>query len=386
MKNFAGYFLLPLLGITFSSIAFSTPTNRYALSCNYSDVYSAVQAAVVGDTVHIPSGTCDWATTAPLVINAGIRVRGAGKADTIIRKSLENNNALIQFNCTNGQAVIASDMTLIGFVPQPAAPTSVLDTGLQLAFGCSNFQVFRISFKNFGSSAIEISDNNSNNSSYIKGVIYRNEFIGNYKGNNSAGYGIAVYDDGLSSLTLQLGTENAVFAEDNIFVANKHAIASNRNSIYVLRHNTLIDNQAEFSAVDAHGKSNPSFSGSLGWEIYKNEIYQTRANTFNSNANNSGYAGIGIRGGTGVIFKNNINNVTNPILLTVEDSASCANMTYPVTGQPGAPSKIYLWDNSPNQVKVQPGCEHLIQSGRDYAIQKLSGYTEYAYPHPLRLD
>lgn len=374
-----------LLCFLFSSYSYSA-TTRNALSCSYQDVNTAVQASLVGDTVLIPSGSCDWATTSPLIVKAGVRIKGSGKTLTTIRKSVESNTSLIQYECSNGQAVIISDMTLAGFVPPPPATTQVLDTGLQLAFGCSNFQVFRILFKNFGSSGIEISDNNNNNPLFIKGVIYRNEFIGNFKGNTAAGYGIVIYDDGVSSQTLQLGSENAVFAEDNIFVANKHAIASNLGSIYVLRHNTLIDNLANFSSVDAHGKTNANLNGSLGWEIYKNEIYQTSANTFASNASNTGYAGIAVRGGTGVIFKNNISNFANPILLTVENSSTCANISYPLAGQPGTPTKIYLWDNSPNQVKVAPGCEHLLQSGRDYAIQKLTGYSEYPYPHPLRLD
>lgn len=383
MIYLAGFSFL-LLSSIFSNQASSAPVPRNALSCSYQDVYSVVQASIVGDTVQIPAGTCDWGANT-LLVKAGIRIKGAGKSYTTIKKSVENNTALIQYDCTNAQPVTISDMALIGFIPQPLATTQVLDTGLQLAFGCSNFQVFRMSFKSFGSSGIEISDTNNNNPYYLKGVIYRNEFIGNFKGNTNGGYGIVVYDDGMSSHTLQLGTENAVFAEDNIFVANKHAIASNNGSIYVLRHNTLIDNQANFSAVDVHGKTS-NLNGSLGWEIYKNEIYQTSASTFGSNANNKGYAGIGIRGGTGVIFKNNITNFNNPILLTVENSSTCASMTYPVTGQPGNPLKIYLWDNSPNQVKIATGCEHILQVGRDYIIQKPSNYIEYTYPHPQRLD
>jgi hypothetical protein len=367
-----------------SSPVYANSTTRTAMTCSYQDVSAAVQSSQIGDTVQIPAGICEWSTSSPLVVRAGIRIKGAGKNYTTIKKSMENNSSLIQYDCTNGNSVIFSDMTLVGFVS--ATTTQVLDSGLELAFGCSNFQVYRISFRNFGSAGISISDFNNNNSTSMKGVIYRNEFISNFKGNTQAGYGVVVYDDGISSQSLQLGSDNAVFVEDNIFVANKHAIASNFGSNYVLRNNTLIDNKSNFSAVDAHGKSNPNLNGSFSWEIYKNEIYQTTANTFGSNPNNTGYAGIGIRGGTGVIFKNNIINFNNPILLTVENSSACGGMSYPVEGQPGTPTKIYIWDNSPNQVKVSTGCEHLIQVGRDYAIEKPIEYAEYIYPHPLRLD
>ena len=70
------------------------------------------------------------------------------------------------------------------------------------------------------------------------GVIYRNEFIDNWYVN--LGYGVAI-DGSIASWNrpLALGTANAVFVEDNLFVRNRHCVTSTNGANYVARYNTV---------------------------------------------------------------------------------------------------------------------------------------------------
>ena len=53
-----------------------------ATSCNSSDVQAAITAAVDGDTVQIPAGTCTW--TSGITVTKSIAIIGAGENQTII--------------------------------------------------------------------------------------------------------------------------------------------------------------------------------------------------------------------------------------------------------------------------------------------------------------
>src|SRR5688572_33301535 len=54
-----------------------------AASCQKVDVQNAINAAVNGDTVAVPAGTCTWAERASW-INKNIHVKGAGIGQTVI--------------------------------------------------------------------------------------------------------------------------------------------------------------------------------------------------------------------------------------------------------------------------------------------------------------
>jgi hypothetical protein len=204
-----------------------------------------------------------------------------------------------------------------------------------------------------------------------RGVIYKNDFIDNY--NNSVrnlGYGVVVYGDG-SWPALELGTQNAIFIEDNYMSGNRHHVASNNSSRYVFRHNTVIatDVTKDFAMADAHGLSS-SPRGSRSWEIYNNN--------FSANLSSGRvYAAIGIRGGDGVIFNNTMgSNIARAVVLELE-GASCG--TYPAKDQT---RQAWIWNNNPGT--IDNTCTSSIQAGRDYFTSARAGYTPYAYPHPLR--
>ncbi len=329
-------------------------------SCTFAAVQAAVTGAAGGSTLNIPAGDCDWGTQ-QLNVPAGLTLRGAGKDKTTIRRvgSVPESRYLIAFDCSNGKRAGLSDMTLVG-----NGNGAIWDKGLALLKGCVDFTVTNTKFTKFVFAAVEIVG-----PAQQRGVIYKNDFVDNYNASvRNLGYGVVVYGDG-SWPALELGTQNAVFIEDNYMSGNRHHVASNNGSRYVFRHNTVIatDLTKDYAMVDAHGLSS-SPRGSRSWEIYDNQF---------SAQLSSGrvYAAVGIRGGDGVIFNNSVaSNIARPVMLELEGS-SCG--TYPGKDQT---RQAWIW----NTGSIDNGCPASIQAGRDYFTSAKAGYTPYAYPHPLR--
>jgi hypothetical protein len=335
-----------------------------AASCAFPAVQAAVRSAAdgsaAGTTVKIPAGDCNWGTQ-QLNVPGGVYLQGNGKDSTILRRvgTVSESAYLIKYDCSNGRKAILTDMTLIG-----NGNGAIHDKGLGLLNGCVDFQVTNSKFTKFVFAGIYV-----DGAIKQRGVIYKNDFIDNYSSSlRNLGYGVVVYGDGTWP-ALELGTQNAVFVEDNVMKGNRHHIASNNSSRYVFRYNTVIANDLtkDFAMTDAHGKSS-SPTGSRSWEIYKNtysaELTKGRV-----------YSAIGIRGGDGVIFDNTVaSNIAYPVTLEIE-GATCG--TYPATGQ------IHqAWITSSGTITNQ--CSASIQLNRDYYTTAKSGYVPYPYPHPLR--
>lgn len=339
-------------------------------TCAYAAVSAAVSAAASGTTINIPAGDCNWGT-AQLNIKAGVYLHGAGQDNTIIRRvgNVPNTAYLIAYDCSNGLRADVSEMTLVG-----NANGSIQDKGLGLLNGCIDFKVYNSTFKNFIFSALYVGE-----SAIQRGVIYKNNFINNFSANlMNLGYGVVVYGNGTWP-AISLGTQNAVFVEDNYFSGNRHNIASNNGSIYVFRYNTVVgqDPAKDFAMADAHGLSS-SPRGSRSYEIYNNNFSTNISGGLQRTA-------IGIRGGDGVIFNN---TATASISRTVElmtEGFSCG--TYPGADQIRS---LYIWNNSSNASNgyttngIDNECPASIGLNRDYFLSAKPGYSPYTYPHPSR--
>jgi hypothetical protein len=103
------------------------------------------------------------------------------------------------------------------------------------------------------------------------------------------------------------------------------------------------------------------------------------------------WAGVGVRGGDGVIFSNTINGAYHPVLLWNDSSLlpqeECA--TYPC---PDQITELYIWNNMANGTPASatiwsrgtpPG---ILLEGRDYFHFPKPGYAPFPYPHPLRVE
>ena len=343
----------------------------YARSGSSQDIQAAVDKAEPGDIVQIPAGTFYFSGT--VEAPDGIHIRGAGMDRTKLIKLNGGSNAMFEVEVVHKEPFKFSGITLQG----KGRDNGSLDTGLFLRGGHQDFEVFDSRFTKFGQAGVGVRGTDGRNGGEPTGVIYNNEFIDNYR--DGRGYGVAINgDESAWDRPLQLGTENAVFIENNFFSENRHAIASNNGSNYVFRYNVVEEGFSGAAMIDAHGLG-PWPTGSRSYEIYENTIDNSSTT----------WAGIGIRGGDGVIFGNDFSNVYHAVSLIVEGYNH--GLTYPVQHQI---TDLYIWDNTIEGRSVddvfflqsQPRADELIREGRDYHFEEKNGYKPYVYPHPLRDD
>lgn len=321
----------------------------------------AIEMAKTGDTVKIPEGTFNF--DGGITFKTGITVMGSGQDKTILQKSGNTEPYTFSIDGANGMMARISSMTIIGLNPK-------MSPGIKVIKGAKGFRIDHITFKNCYDRAVVVHDNST-------GVIDHNIFLENEL------TAVVVYGDGDVSWKnpCKLGTEDAVYIEDNYFEQKNaknpemaHHVASNNGSKYVFRYNTMIDGYLNAQAIDVHGNKFYWPRGSRCYEIYNNKITVTHR-----------WLGMRIRGGDGVIFNNEINgDISYPIDLMHEGRSGDGNCSYPCEDQI---RELYLWGNTHNGKTFQIKVRHpsLIQENRDYFIKQKDGYKPFQYPHPLTL-
>ena len=368
-------------------------------SCSAADVQTALDAVVTaGGTVVLPAGACDWDSQSVTLDmqNQDVHLRGAGKGTggTVIKRSSAGYDTYaLTFNCAGANGgVELSDIAFEG-----NAQTGGLDAGVSLVNSCQDFKIHDASFTKFVKSGVETVGTNS------RGVIYQSDFTNNYDPgapSDGYGYGVVVYGtDSDSRPTLSLGGPQAVFIEDNYFRQNRHSVASNSNSRYVVRHNEFIttDTTRQTAMVDAHGKNASINHGSRSWEVYENTLYFDGVD-YQAD-------GISMRGGDGVVFNNTLggsktSGLTVAYVLQVVTENGC-----PLGGQPyilDQTEKAWVWGNTWMQTVAGQGvtvrtpfseeapftmdCRLYFRLGQEYFLNAPANYVPYVYPHPLRGD
>jgi hypothetical protein len=313
-------------------------------------------------------------------VNIGIHIQGAGRGQTILRK-VGPERYMFRFYIYNNAPSAFSGIKLI----DPEGPFTEYDIskasiGVEFAYGCWDFKVYNCEFEGFGSAGV-ITREYGGDSSIItcwqtRGVIYNNRFIDCYM--PGLGYGVNVQGgrDKSWNRTLELGTDWATFIEDNYFSQCRHAIASADGASYVFRYN-IIENNHRSHGIDSHGWID-GIRGTRQYEIYNNTVTDSVDEP----------DGIGIRGGDGVIYNNNLNVSGYPIFLTQDSSTTC------IEGN-GWPCKdqireLYIWNNTHYGTQIsdvhltKDNIELILQKNRDYFLFEPGAYIPYVYPHPLR--
>lgn len=385
-------------------------TEVAARSGSPEDIQYAVNIVTAGGgTVYIPAGDFVFnpTTGTGVTVPAGVNLVGAGKNLTILRETVESIGSTMIFvdgmsqpyNTPNLQSVQKpvriQGISLIGFVPSRAdADTTTNNVGLIIRC-VKDFIVYDCEFSNFVNMGLFTSNNMGwSTSAYImRGVISHCDFDQPYKDdlvilNRIWGYGIVVVGSGYFAGTAPIrdllghydDVSNVVYIEDCNFRRCRHAIASSGGGYYVARHNNFTE-MIQFhygSYIDVHGTGN-------GAEIYNNTIENSPVDyrTILTSSYIGQYLGmgIGIRGGGGVIFNNQINNCTRDIQL-YSDLPSDPNQKV---------KDFWIWNNL-NAAGAQAGVTTIDPVlGTDYFLRAPSqaqdniSYTSYPYPHPLTL-
>jgi hypothetical protein len=426
---------ITLISLTLICISLSPDTiwakTITATNCSRASVETAVNSATHGDTVLVPAGTCAWKTN--LNITIGITLEGAGIGRTVILDQTPKDGSV------PGSSVLAfavdspNNFRLTGFTFQEDTNDVNVFAKCMIALNGTS-HAFRIDHNAFTTTGdASYRGGRIRLYGYLWGVIDHNEFRQNFElgvyADHSRWNG-GSYGDGSWADALYLGTEKAIYIEDNVFteLANPYsvgAIDGLEGYRIVFRYNTLYNN-----TIVAHGtESGGRLRSARSFEIYNNKFIIT------AGAKNLSEA-FEIRGGTGVIFNNKFYREDIPSnggynsLATLKifrddkffppwgkcdgSSSFDQNITgsngYRCVDQPGAgtssdlagiaiPSAtwvgnildpIYQWNNAFGSIGTPIlstqgafAATHLVE-GRDYFNNTPKpGYVPLIYPHPL---
>lgn len=299
----------------------------HANSCSRIDVQTAIDSSSTGDIVNIPAGNCTWNAAVSVPSSINITLRGAGIDLTVINRSpsggavtIDSASRVTGFTFNEGFVRVDGDgwrvdhcrfyrastfsdgVNVRGNRPSAAHPTGLVDH-------CSFYNTRVLVFGVYASPA----DNDWLN------VLW--------------------------STSLGLGTnEGVVYIEDCDFELTVfgNAIDGNQGGAYVFRFNHI-----SHAYIECH--SNQGSRGIRRWEIYNNTI---------DNFGSGIYYPYRLRGGTGVVFNDNINGTWSNYGIALDNVRS-----YQPRGEAGQCDGDSLWDG--NEDATGYPCRDQIGRGPD---------------------
>ncbi|MBI9099855.1 MAG: hypothetical protein JEY91_15350 [Spirochaetaceae bacterium] len=357
-----------------------------ALSTEQIDVQNAVDTAITGDTVFVPSGTSTWNSKVTIPNDKKITIQGAGVTETIINGNAitmnQSGSRITGFRFNSGEITVDGDDWRI-----------------------DHCYFYADSFSN------GVRVNGNRKSLHPRGLVDNSTFV-NQRVLVLGWLGLLAHDLWFEPITL--GSDyDTVYIEDCTFSSTEHAnaIDSNYGGRYVFRHNILNDIYIEAHSVQGNHRASRS------WEIYDNTINQITR---------SMWTPMYLRGGTGVVFNNAITgnwSLPKPTLNNKRDQTAssvcgiCDGSSpwdgntsgeggYPCRDQigrgadlnlwtdanpypPQTLDPVYGWNNTYNSSNVtftvanQSPIPHILE-GRDFYNEPKPGYIPFTYPHPLR--
>lgn len=275
-------------------------------SCSSTDVQNAINAAGSGDTVIVLAGSCTWTSTVR-ISGKSITLQGAGIDQTNITDMGSGGAALIA-DVSAANFVTVTGITFIRGIDHSDGMILFKGTSTQIGF---RFHHNKVTYSAASSTRGVVVENGY-------GLIDHNSFI--FTGGSGSVQSVAIRGDldesdgGFTSWKrpLTLGTNNAVYIEDNTFTyssQDEDSIDAYSGARLVIRHNTFNN-----ISVGFHGTDSGNRRSAHSYEIY--------SNTF---TNNSGtyLRGATLRGGTGVIYSNFYGGSTSWYGITLMSYRSC---------------------------------------------------------------
>lgn len=389
-------------------------------------IQEAVDSAEDGDVLILPGAA--FAINETVIITRFVSIRGQGIQKTMLywNKPLQRTKSLPfgELSIFNFKinSVKASGIVVSGIYFKGMASTLQIGDGksfLPLAgvkfLNCNGFTVENCRFDYFGYAGVAVFHQDT----LANGLIRNNQFYHNAM--RGSGYGVAVYGENKVWVDdPKLGSSNFIFVEDNVFEFHRHSIASGGGSLFVFRHNYVLDNivRPGGHAVDTHEARETTATynsiGSRASEVYDN-IFINRKDINGKDINDKSDrlsvfledAAVAIRSGDAVVFNNQASGykwcvkISNWYLEGTEQE-------YPVFGgsgymsgkklgpdhrgnkPPQSDGDTFVWNN-----KVRPASSgkwnpaSFINTepawwieGRDYHLQSRPGYKPYPYPYP----
>lgn len=402
------------------------------------EVQALINSAQDGDQIRLPAGNGYWNNTVTIPSDKLITILGADELGTKIYTT--EPAFLIESYESKTADFPGSRISGIAFT----FPETVQSGGIVTVHG-QGWRVDHCTFTNTGTATVEgVQARGYSYEGHPVGVIDHNVFR---ECRVLVNGDLSLLANGIWSEPTGLGTNNAVFVEDNEFYRSRgDAIDSDYGGKYVFRNNYVVGCYVEAHSIQSGNRSARS------WEIYNNTIVAD---------GNEWLFPMFLRGGTGVIFGNRmegfkkfdlrIDNMrsfderlafqsdgladgTSPIDENSGIRGEGVASAWPVRDQIGRGTDLspwqynkapknrqmwfpaHAWDNDRFLLVVSPymdGTNHimgkndLIDSGHlvirfiynrenelsnegvdrklqyDFANEPLLGYEPYTYPHPL---
>jgi hypothetical protein len=396
----------PLLLFFWVALALPLAAKTISTDGSQSSVQNAVNSASAGDTISLPRGTFSWSGT--LSVNKAIKILGDSGGGTKINVSngtvetiavTEPVSGNLEIGFVNADFQLASGYTKFFMWVTPSNPRG---TGRVLLHDCTlstNF-AYAIEWDTNGGVVWNVVFDGTN-SGGLSGISFVcHQLDADWTKPSTLG---ALDTDGLTNTYI----EDCTFKNASVGVSN-----TDDNARVVYRHCT-VDN----AQLASHGQET-SPKGCRQWEVSDCKFLCDSANKWNMNSY------VGIRGGTGVICDNSMQDipskaeVTLSVFSTRRKCSIPCQTSYPAarqTGQgwkgaggydyPSVPQDgtgyftdpVYIWNNSgtcevilnqyePDECGNGQLLTKYLQKGRDYFVDSgpKPGFTKFTYPHPLR--
>ncbi|MBN1771815.1 MAG: hypothetical protein JXB32_11170 [Deltaproteobacteria bacterium] len=286
-----------------------------AASCSQADVQTAVDAAGEGDTVLVPAGRCTWTVPVnlgrvavwdpPTYESRNVLIRGAGAGRTVIVSATGEawDQRPFWIVCQAGKPFRITGFTFTGMQRRGST-----EPAINVGGACRNWRIdhntFDVSDRAPGTQGrgLIVAD-------YSYGLVDHNTFLDTYQGVLVVWDGAASYERPLS-----LGTEQAVYIEDNVFdyaddYAGDGANDASHGARYVLRHNRLRN-----AFIGHHGCDSGGHRATHSFEIYANDIEWTSDEWWYASR---------YRDGTGVVYDNVLTGSLHELTFGVVNYRTC---------------------------------------------------------------
>lgn len=349
----------------------------YAVSGHASDIQDAVDLASAGDVVYVPEGSFDYPSSVftqsnitsnvAVLIPGGVNVVGAGINKTVLQQTDEVTAVFFEVDGRNSEPSRISGISFKGNITDENIERIAI-----AIYGAKNFRIDHNSFDNFCGSAIF----NNRYGYENRGVIDQNEFDNSYKEEEGTwlwGYGVNLqaYSFAWKPLNEIFGKyiDGTIYVEDNVFQGCRYAIAANTAAYYVFRYNDVtvspLYNSFGKAGVDVHEGFSDGQYGGRGLEAYNNIIRR---------GGDYGEQGFKLRAGSGVIFNNELINLSVGVWLLKFGWA---------INEQNYVKDLYIWNNTYENVTTQLKKDEFYEENTHYFLYGKSGYESYPYPHPL---
>jgi hypothetical protein len=287
--------LLFILVLVFVPVALWAATIT-AKSCSLADVTAAYNAAYPGDTVYVPAGSATWSSQ--LAITKAITLQGAGLDSTIINHNYAGS--LIYINPGSDLAIRITGLHIKQTTNNPGYVAIYINGSKNGSFCLTQIRIDQ--------NKLEKGTRTVYATGWVESCIDNNTFL-----NCNIAVGVAGDNDYAWGRTIEAGTSQALFIEDNTFTVDNDADRQPNEQIYhqeggrtVVRYNTY-DASAYTdyasglaSFYDSHGNWGPSsdinaYRGQPILEMYNNTIHIYKA--IGSDISH-------LRGGSALIYNN----------------------------------------------------------------------------------